>query len=574
MSNVTTTIPTYGSAPAQTSAPSPATPTAGNGTTAGTGGSFPGASAGGTTSSQLAVIENDLKSVTPQQFFAAYKISSSDQQVYLSGTGSLNINAAYLAWYKSLGQSDRQSIQSQMVNVGAMPATDANGLDNPTALGAFTGLLGSTAVQGTNILNYLNQNASGTNALQNEISAGLTSAQKNANAPIIVTQTNPTTLAADITTAFDQALGYAPSAAQVQSFINQVHSQETNYAEAPRTESQDLINQAHAQESALNKIGPNGLDTVIQAYQAAVNGTKMPGAGTTQGPLMSSQQATPQVMSAPGATFPSTNTTTQPEGGVSGAVGNAALNMNQRLEGLVNDVGSILPGHPGFATSPPTPGTIQSQKTTTTQQPLPQHQLAPTHFGASTLSSYGGLYALNAADWAKAQAAYTPAKKFATPGQAPQSVQLAAFSTLLQDAYQTTGSWSKAVASVASGTPFGSAEGSHLSAFGNSVANEVNTQISALQSQINNSDVTVKVSAPDAAAEAGQAAKQSDPVGYYAANAGSFGEILNQMLTGAPLMYGQGTQDTFSGPVSAAAATSTPSSSSSGNGIGVGVGVK
>jgi hypothetical protein len=526
----------------------------------------------------LAVIENDLKNVTPQQFFAAYKISSADQQVYLSGNGGLNINAAYLAWYKSLGQSDRQSIQSQMVNVGAMPATDANGLDNPTALGAFTGLLGSTAVQGTNVLDYLNQNASGTNALQNEISAGLTSAQKNANAPIIVTQTNPTTLAADITTAFDQALGYAPSAAQVQSFINQVHGQETSYAEAPRTESQDLINQAHAQESALNKIGPNGLDTVIQAYQAAVNGTKMPGAGTVQGPAngaipISQGSVTDPLAKTPaGAPLPAgVAERYSPTGQLIGAnimpTPNGTTQENV-APGLIGQARNAIQSAIGDRTNADATKTV-------TQYGMAHNTMPGLPAGtANTTTTYGGLYALSPADWAKAQAAYTPAKKFATPGQAPQSVQLAAFSTLLQDAYQTTGSWSKAVASIASGTPFGTAEGTHLSAFGNSVANEVNTQISALQSQINNSDVTVKVSAPDAAAEAGQAAKQSDPVGYYAANAGSFGEILNQMLTGAPLMYGQGTQDTFSGPVSAAAATSTPAPSSSGVGVGVGGGVK
>jgi hypothetical protein len=102
--------------------------------------------------------------------------------------------------------------------------------------------------------------------------------------------------------------------------------------------------------------------------------------------------------------------------------------------------------------------------------------------GSGTTPTYGGTYALSAADWKKAQADYAPAKKYATPGSAPQSVQLAAFSAVLQSAYDSTGSWSKAVSEVASGTPFGTAEGTHLSAFGDQVASEVNNQITPYRS--------------------------------------------------------------------------------------------
>lgn len=553
-------IPVYGSSSTAptTSGPTAQAPAPTNG--AGTGGTFPGASAGSTTASQLAVIENDLKSVTPSQFFAAYKISSADQQLYLAN-GALNINAVYLAWYKSLNQSDRQSVQSQMANIGVIPQTDANGLDNPTALGAFTGLLGSTSAQGTNVLDYLNQNATGTNAIQNQISTGLTLAQKNAAAPEIVTQTNPTTLAADITNAFDQALGYAPDAKQIQSFIDQIQGQETTYGSAPRAEAQAQIANAHAEESALNQIGPNGLDTVIQAYQAAVNGTKLPGAGTVQGPVNGAVANAPSTVhdplaaQAPGSALPP--------------------GVAERYSSTGQLIGAnIMPTPDGTTQQNVAPGIVGQARNfiqsaigdrTNADATVPVTQYGMAHNvmpglapgTANTTPTHGGLYALSPADWSQAQSLYSAAKKYSTPGSAPQSVQLGAISALLQHQYDSNGgSWSKAVATLATGSPLGKAEGTHLSAFGDSVANEVNSQIAALQNQVNNSTVTTKVSAPDANAEASAAAKQSDPVGYYAANAGSWGEVLNQMIAGAPLMYGQGTQDTFSGPVPTAIAGS------------------
>jgi hypothetical protein len=91
------------------------------------------------------------------------------------------------------------------------------------------------------------------------------------------------------------------------------------------------------------------------------------------------------------------------------------------------------------------------------------------------------------------------------------------------------------------------------------VAAEVNNQITALQNQVNNSSVTVKVAAPDATAEANLAAKQSDPAGYEAAQTASWGSVLNKMLSGSPSMYNQSTADTFTGPVSAQMATAQAS---------------
>ena len=497
--------------------------------------------------------------MTPAQFFAAYDVSSTEQPLYLSSSGELNDNAVYLAYYKGLGQSERQQLQNQMVDVGALSATDANGLDNSTATSAFEGLIGQTAAQGTNVIQYLSQNATGTAGIQNQISAGLTKAQEAATQPIVATVENPTTLSATLTAAFENALGYSPDQAQISSFINQVQNQDTTYASAPRSEAQQEIDQAHSEESALNKLGPDGIDSVIQAYQAAVSGTKLPGAGTTQGP-QNGQVATGEPNQFPTAgtqlpagngaritsqgtevgfdTSPVTKTRTLivPEGGILGFLGSMALGGGDKHPGVTSQVTSqtLRPG--GIAPSLPA--------------------------GSGTTPTYGGTYALSAADWKKAQADYAPAKKYATPGSAPQSVQLAAFSAVLQSAYDSTGSWSKAVSEVASGTPFETAEGTHLSAFGDQVASEVNNQITALQNQVDNSTVTTKVSAPDATAEADLAAKQSDPTGYYAAQDASWGSVLNKMLSGTPDMYNQSSSDTFTGPVASEA--STPALASAG----------
>jgi DNA gyrase/topoisomerase IV subunit B len=221
--------------------------------------------------------------MTPAQFFAAYDVSSTEQPLYLSSSGELNDNAVYLAYYKGLGQSERQQLQNQMVDVGALSATDANGLDNSTATSAFEGLIGQTAAQGTNVIQYLSQNATGTAGIQNQISAGLTKAQEAATQPIVATVENPTTLSATLTAAFENALGYSPDQAQISSFINQVQNQDTTYASAPRAEAQQEIDQAHSEESALNKLGPDGIDSVIQAYQAAVRGRNFQELGR-QGP--------------------------------------------------------------------------------------------------------------------------------------------------------------------------------------------------------------------------------------------------------------------------------------------------
>jgi hypothetical protein len=521
---------------------------------AGTSGSFAGGATEG--NSSLNQIAAQISKLTPAQFFAAYDISSTEQSAYLQGTG-LNINAAYLAYYLSLNQSERQSIQDQMVTVGAIPAADANGINNSTALGAFKSLIGTTAAQGTNVLSYLTSNATGTSAIGNQISANLTKADENATQPIIATEENPTTLDADLSAAFENALGYAPDQKQYDAYVAGIQAQDTTYAEAPRTEAQAQINLAHSEDSALNKLGPDGIDQVVQAYQDAVSGTNISGAGTTQGPQLTTQQSISPVMSGANTTAPVTTPTSQQLPPGINPTGPGMTTKEQYVpEGSIgNFINTITTGDKGPAQTREDVTTVHGSKTT--MKKTGSTQLAPTHFTPPSSTTFGGTFALSAADWSEAQKLYPAAKKFTSAGLAPSSVQLGAFTALLSEAKDSTGSWSKAISQIASGTPFGSAEGSHLSAFGDGVASQVNDQITALQNQVNNDTVTTKVSAPDATAEANLAAKQSDPTGYYAAQSASWGEELNKMLSGTSSMYNQTSADTFTGPVGAEAATAS-----------------
>jgi hypothetical protein len=527
--------------------------------TAGTSGSFAGGS-DGTTSAQLAAFQ---KSTTPAEFFSdpAYGITSAEQQFFLTN-GQLNQQAADLASYVAMTQQERQSIQDQMVAIGALSTTAATGISNSTNVSAFKSLEGDAASQGTDVISFLTQNATPTAAIGSQISADLTKATESATAPTIVNQENPTTLSATLTSAFENALGYSPDQAQIQSFISQVQGQDASYAEGPRAAAQAEIAQAHSEDSALNKLGPDGIDSVISAYQAAVTGTKLPGAGTTQGPAQTNLEGTSPVFAANGTASIPVNqqtTATLPPGFPTPPGATNTTSTQMKPEGGLAGFANSLLGHGNQnVVTPQRVVTSKFDSTVMKKEKSGNQQIAPTHLAQPTSTTYGGAYALNQADWTEAQKLYPAAKKFTSPGLAPSSVQLGAFTSLLSNAYDANGgSWSKAISAIASGTPLGTSKGANLTAFGDSVASEVNNQITALQNQVNNDAVTVKTTAPDATAEADLAAKQSDPTGYTAAQDASWGEVLNKMLSGTTSMYDQSTSDTFTGPVAAEASTPT-----------------
>lgn len=535
-----------------TSPPKTSTPTTPANT--GSGGSFPQTDNQSPLDKYLAagqqiVAQLNAGSGGAGQFSSDYGVTSSEMATFLGTDGKLNDSASEWVAYHLMSVPDREELQSSFVTAGLMSDTDANGLLSSTSTGAFRSLVGIAASQNVStdyLLTQINQGGLGT--VQSEIQANLAKAQANATQPITATVENPTTLSATLTAAFENALGYSPDQAQISSFINQVQGQDTSYAEAPRTEAQQQEAQAHDEENALNKLGPDGIDSVKQAYQAAVNGTKLPGVGTLQGP-QNGQIATgePNQFPTAGTQLPAGNAATI-QGGNEVGMNTAPNSRNVQSEVPAGGITGLMAKVTGVTD----PSALKNTKVLSAK---PGGVAPSLPAGANTTKTYGGLYALSAADWKKAQADYAPAKKYATPGSAPQSIQDGAFTAVLTAAYESSGSWSKAVATVASGSPFGTAEGTHLTAFGNQVANEVNNQITQLQSQVNNDTVTTKVSAPDATAEADLAAKQSDPTGYYAAQDASWGSVLNKMLSGTPDMYNQSSSDTFTGPVASEAQT-------------------
>ena len=491
--------------------------------------------------------------MTAAQFGSDYGVSSSQLATYLLPTGGLNANADLLAYYHGLNQQERQQLQSEMANAGLISASAVNGLDSSVSRDAFKALIGQTSAQGTDPFSFLSQADNRTNSVQNQLSSTIASASKSLSTPSVASITNSSTLGADITQAFNQALGYSPNKAQVDAFIQQIQSQETSYGSANKQVAQQQITNAQSVESALNKLGPDGIDTVISAYQHAVSGSKMPGAGTTQGPVNGSVPASNFGNPLPGSpTKPGDSFRFTPQGTEVGANVLPTAHTGEAVQsgGLWNDVANFVEGNPGgpqIASMRPLTTYTQSPAGVAPQEPSGSIGSVPTH---------GGLFALSPSEWQKAKELYSPASKYATAGAAPQAIQQAAFTALLTSEYTKNGdSWSKAITAIATGSPFGTAEGTHLSSFGTNLANEVNSQITSLQQQAQGGNVTMKFQAPDSSgaysAEASNAAKAADPVGYYAANYASFADLVNRSLAADPMMYNQGTSDPFNGPVGA-----------------------
>lgn len=512
------------------------TPFAGTGSTAQTGSAVPG--------------------VTPGQFFADFGISSTSQQLYLDQSGNLNTYAQDLIDYRDMTQADRQAMQETMVQAGLLAQGSATGvLSDSTSLTAYKALIGSAAEAGTSVTGYLNQiTQNGVGPLQNQISNQITNAQSQiaSERPVVATVDNPTTLDAALTNAFDQALGYAPSADQLSAFRNALQSQQVGYAqagnEATKASAQAELNNAKSEQSALNSLGADGIDSFLSAYSKAIHGTGIAGGGTDQGPVtgMSTTALPAGTMGpeGPASLAYSSSSTQQVPFGALGAMGH---NITHLFGGDV------------------TPATTHPVTTTTNHpavQVPPNPNVTPLSMGNQPV--HGGMWALTPGLWKQAQSLYSAAQKYATPGQAPEAIQHGAVAALATQMYDKSGSWSDVAIELAGGTP-GSAKGAtvpgtktNLQNFAEGVANDVNTQLQSVQNQINTTPpVTLKVTNPDVGAEASAAAKQSDPVGYYAANAATAGSLLNQMLAGAPQMYGQATTDTFSGPVPAGVATSS-----------------
>lgn len=533
-----------------TTAPAPSTPAPSSNAAPSTGpgstGSFPQAASNA--GSQIIEKINAAGTAAINQWLSVRGITSSYQNAYLTN-GTLNQYAADLENFYSGGEEERTQTEDQLVGAGLLSSGDASGGTGSAAVAALKTAIGNATYAGVDTATWLNQNGSGTASLENQIAAQNASAEKNVTQPIVASVSNPTTLSAAINNAFVQTLGYAPSADQTNAFVSAIQSQDVSYAEAPRAEGKAQLAQAQSEQSALNKLGPDGIKTVMDAYQAAVSGTKLPGAGTNQGPANGTQPTPGAVNPNPAGVVEGPNTVTQQpnEQGVLGSIGTALNPMTLLHPSLTQNNQIPLPGdttggtHPAFGNP--------------NMQPAP---MAPAGT-PGTSPTYGGIFALSPKNWNEAKGLLPNLNLPATAGQATPAQQESAFQAVLQKAYDANGgSWSKAITTIASGSPFGTAEGSHLSNFATNLANEVNDQIEQIQNQINTSTVTTKVDQPDVAAEANLSTKNSDPIGYTASNYSSWAGQLSQMLYGAPSTFLNPTSDTFTGPVSPGeAATAT-----------------
>ena len=462
-----------------TTTTTPATTAPTTTTGAGSSGSFPASEMGGL-SGPTDAFAKQILSQTPTEFFSEYQITTSnDEPLYEdpSNANQLNNNAVWLAWYANLGVTDRQDLQDAMVTLGSLTTAQATGGYNSTTIGAFQKALGDSSSVNSNVLDYLNNADSGIASLQEQIATAKTKEETEANAPITAAVSPKATLAASITSAFDQALGFTPAniQSQVNDFIDQIQGQEVSESAGgqERAQANAQIAQADDESSELNKLGTDGVDTVLQAYAAAVSGTKLPGAGTPQGPVVAGAPSNTGQYLTPGSklppnttagfnasgtemvanTVPTSRTTTQQVPNTYGVGGALRTDLNPMT--LLHPSGPqlVTPGQPSGGTH---------AVTTTTNTPTPGMATAPNiPAGApGTTPVHGGMYALTPAQWAEAQTLSPTLKTYvsktpaaATAAGASPGMQQTAAQALLLNNYDSTGSMSAAVTALANGGP-------------------------------------------------------------------------------------------------------------------------
>lgn len=569
-------LATYGSSTAAQASTTPASPAPASSAPASSG-TFPQATTSNDPSaSQIVGAFNSQGTHGLSQFFAYYNITSSTTQsmytnVNSAGQQSLNQNAVDLVSFYNANQADRLQIEDQLVGAGLLSSSDATGIPNSSSIAAFKEAITQSAPTGQSTLDWLQQNGTGTASIENQVAEQSSRAEGAITSPVAASVENPTTLAATITNAFDQELGFAPNQDQVNSFISQIQGQDVSNAEAPRAEGQAELSQAESEQSALNKLGPNGIDQFLTAYQSAISGGGLPGGGSAQGPATGSTPNPNSPYITPGTKLGAdTNVSFNANGAEIASTQPATQKTTTQSEQVPNDPNSISP----FSAGRLIPGghidlgTRTVSKTTTSPVEgvgsSPTAPNIPAGF-SNTTPTYGGMYALSPALWQQAKALTPSAKNYATAGAAPQSVQQAAVTNLASSLYEKSSSWSDVAIEMAGGTPGKTTGGqtamgtkTNIQSFATNIANQVNSQIESIQNQVNNSSVTVKETSPDANAEASQAAKEADPTGYYAGNYASWGGMLSKMLFGTPLAQMESSADTFSGPVGSTSASGSP----------------
>jgi hypothetical protein len=213
------------------------------------------------------------------------------------------------------------------------------------------------------------------------------------------------------------------------------------------------------------------------------------------------------------------------------------------LDAVVSAYGSVMGGENPMGMTSSAPSTTPLQ-TTLGEQPSP---LSPR------VTTPGGVYALSPQAWATgAKEANIDLAKYPTPTSAPVAIQTAVLSHLLDSQYAKLGNWADAVSAVAGGN----------SAFGAKVASEVNDKLKGFTNTINApgpdnivASATADTSGVAAKQAADQAAKESDPVGYYAHQISLYEGLLNRIAGGGGGLPQQDiTASTVSGPVAPIAA--------------------
>ncbi|MDE1854538.1 MAG: hypothetical protein KGI38_12440, partial [Thaumarchaeota archaeon] len=399
--------------------------------------------------------------------------------------------------------SDRlKEIQQQMFDGGLLTKrSDVSGNVNTATASKWKDIVLEAATSGNSIQAHLDiaGNSQVYSQIGNDLQKEQTSLQKaivtpkNLNIPL----TNDAVLRAYLQAGFAQAEGHSPTEQELDTFVQSFHNQEiasgeTQLAE-PRQFDQQALGRVQGELSDLKNLGPNGLDVFVQAYRQVMSGNAGALGVTGQGP---------EVQGAPPKT-PFENATGQPA-----------------------------------------------------------NPLAPL------TTNHGGVFGMSPQTWTTAaKAANVDVKKYPTPTSAPTSIQTAVFSTFAESQYQKLGNWADVATVMAGGKPGDTSQpafngGSSLGAtsFGAKVAQEVNSQLSNFTSQINapGPDNIVAAASADtsgAAAKqaADQAAKESDPAGYYAHQITLYEGLLDKMATGT-LPQQDITSSTVSGPVAPIAA--------------------
>ena len=308
--------------PTTTTAPPPTPAASANPTGPGTGGTFPQASTGASPlDAYLPAAQQILANLTPGTFSADYGVSSSQMPTFLDSSGKLNSAAQEWVAYHLMSGPDRQNLQDIMVTADLMKSTDVNGVLGTASNDAFRGLVSTAASQNVSADYLLSQiNQGGLGAIQQQIQGEATAAQAalSKQTPVSATVENPTTISAALTAAAEQTLGIAPTADQINKFVAAIQGQDVSYAEAGneanKAQAQSDLARAQSAESALNKLGPDGIDSFLSAYQSAISGGGMAGAGTPQGPATGSQSNNGQYMTPGTPLPPGTNVGFNPSG--------------------------------------------------------------------------------------------------------------------------------------------------------------------------------------------------------------------------------------------------------------------